>query len=270
MTVLMRASGAPARLAAGYASGDFEEGSPRRAVKDSDSHGWSQVYFPQYGWIDFEPTPNWPESELLGGDPASASSSGLINPGDFNPTPFDCARPDELLEGVAMLISYRPGQMGHQAQPAGFGQEVDPCDEFLFGQQGGISFLPGDSILVDVLIVVGIVFGTLGLFSVVLAFAWRRGLGDLPGERAYAKMTRLGTLAGIRRRAHQTPIEYSKSVGEAVPKTAQGAQTLGWAFALGRYGRETAGDDGVDTAWKSVRTWLFLRALRRLVPVGTA
>ena len=96
------------------------------------------------------------------------------------------------------------------------------------------------------------------------------GRGDLPGERAYVKMSRLGTLAGVRRQAHQTPLEYSKSVGRAVPRTAAGAQALGWAFALGRYGREGVGEDGIDAAWKSVRARLLLRALRRLVPIGNA
>ena len=62
MTVMLRAVGVPARLAAGYAAGEIPEGGGRRAVRDSDSHGWTQVYFPEYGWIDFEPTPKWPEA----------------------------------------------------------------------------------------------------------------------------------------------------------------------------------------------------------------
>ena len=271
MTVLLRSVGVPARLAAGYAAGDeLTEGATRRAVKDSDSHGWSQVYFPDLGWIDFEPTPNWPESELLGGDSQQAGSAPLLNTGDFQTAPFDCTRPEELIEGVAMLISYQPNGMGGQAQPLGFAQETDPCDEFLFADQGPLSFLPGDSIWAEVLVAVGIVVGTLTAAFVVVVFAWRRGLGDLPGERAYAKMSRLGTLAGLRRKPHQTPLEYSRSVGRALPKTAAGAQTLAWAFALGRYGRQAVDDERIDAAWKSVRTRLFLRALRRLVPVGAA
>ena len=267
MTVLLRSVGVPSRLAAGYAAGEFEDGAVRRAVKDSDSHGWSQVYFPGYGWIDFEPTPNWPESALLEGGSEQASSGPLLDTGDFAPTPFDCVRPEELIEGVAMLISYGPQGVEAPAPPVGAGQEADPCDEFLFADQGPLSFLPGDSIWAEVLVAVAAVLGALTAASVLGVFAWRRGLGDLPGERAYAKMARLGALAGVRRRPHQTPLEYARSVGLALPRTAAGAQTLGWAFALARYGRQAVEDERIDAAWKSVRTRLLLRALRRLVPV---
>ncbi len=267
MTVLLRSVGVPARLAAGYAAGEFEEGAARRAVRDSDSHGWAQVYFPGYGWIDFEPTPNWPESALLEGDAEQASPGPLLDPGDFKPTPFDCVRPEELIEGVAMLISYRPQGVEAATPPVGVAQEADPCDEFLFADQGPLSFLPGDSIWAEVLVAAAAVFGAAVAAVLAGVFAWRRGLGDLPGERAYAKMTRLGTLAGVRRRPDQTPLEYATSVGLALPRTAAGAQTLGWAFALGRYGRQAIEDERIDAAWKSVRTRLVLRALRRLVPI---
>jgi hypothetical protein len=175
-----------------------------------------------------------------------------------------------LIEELVMLISYQPNGTGGQTQPLGLAQEIDPCDEFLFADEGPLSFLPGDSIWAEVLVAVGVAGGVLAAALLVGVFAWRRGLGDLPGERAYAKMSRLGTLAGVRRRADQTPLEYARSVGLALPKTAAGAQTLGWAFALGRYGRQAVEDERIDAAWKSVRTRLFLRALRRLVPVGTA
>ena len=136
MTVLLRSVGVPARLAAGYSAGDLEDGASRRAVMDSDSHGWSQVYFPDFGWIDFEPTPNWPESDLLGGESPEARSLAPLDTGDFQATPFDCIRPEELIEGTAMLISYRRHGVGGQAQPVGQAQEADPCDEFLFAEEG--------------------------------------------------------------------------------------------------------------------------------------
>ena len=267
MTVMLRSVGVPSRLAAGYAAGEFEDGAARRAVKDSDSHGWSQVYFPGYGWIDFEPTPNWPESALLEGGSESAIPEPLPNAGNFTPSAFDCVRPEELVDELAMLISIRPQGAEAQGQSVGLAQELDPCDEFLFADQGPLSFLPGDSMWTEVLVAVAAVLGTLTAALLVVVFAWRRGLGDLPGERAYVKMARLGALAGLRRQPHQTPLEYARSVGHALPRTAAGAQTLGWAFALGRYGKQAVEDDRIDAAWKSVRMRLLLRALRRLVPV---
>lgn len=56
MTVLARAAGLPARIAVGYASGEFDSSTGRYTVTEANAHSWTQVYFPDYGWIDFEPT----------------------------------------------------------------------------------------------------------------------------------------------------------------------------------------------------------------------
>ncbi len=56
MTVLARAAGLPARLAIGYASGIYDAAESRYIVTEADSHAWTEIYFPDYGWIAFEPT----------------------------------------------------------------------------------------------------------------------------------------------------------------------------------------------------------------------
>lgn len=60
MAVLLRAEGVPARVATGYAMGeyDFERGAYR--VPGAAAHAWVEVYFPGYGWVEFEPTPAQP------------------------------------------------------------------------------------------------------------------------------------------------------------------------------------------------------------------
>jgi transglutaminase-like putative cysteine protease len=56
MVVLARAAGVPARLVGGYASGTYDEERARYVVTEADAHSWVEVYFPGYGWIEFEPT----------------------------------------------------------------------------------------------------------------------------------------------------------------------------------------------------------------------
>lgn len=56
MTVLARAAGLPARVAVGYATGTFDPTARRYVVTEAEAHSWTQVYFPNYGWVDFEPT----------------------------------------------------------------------------------------------------------------------------------------------------------------------------------------------------------------------
>jgi transglutaminase-like putative cysteine protease len=60
MVVLARAAGLPARLVTGYASGRFDQVQEQYVVTKADAHSWVQVYFPGYGWIEFEPTAGQP------------------------------------------------------------------------------------------------------------------------------------------------------------------------------------------------------------------
>jgi transglutaminase-like putative cysteine protease len=58
MTVLTRLLDIPARLVVGYTAGaPVKHGSSTYEVKNTDAHAWTEVYFPTFGWIRFEPTP---------------------------------------------------------------------------------------------------------------------------------------------------------------------------------------------------------------------
>ena len=269
MTVMLRAVGVPARLAAGYAAGEVPEGASRRAVRDSDSHGWTQVFFPEYGWIDFEPSPNWPEAAQF--SPASTSGIGA-GAGVKAPAqePYPCPAPDDLLGDTEFIRLHQPAVA--ETRPAWSAQEVDPCEEIdpaPASQQtpdAGDASPVLDPRVLDVGVPVAAGLGALSVVVLAAWLAWSRGLGRGPGERAYTKMSRLGTLAGIRRAASQTPGEYADTLGRAIPRVAAGAQAVAAAFAIGRYGGARPAETAdVDDAWKSVRGGLVRRALRRLV-----
>ncbi len=57
MVVMLRSLGIPSRFVTGYAPGEFEESSGSFIIRGRDYHAWPEVYFPGYGWIEFEPTP---------------------------------------------------------------------------------------------------------------------------------------------------------------------------------------------------------------------
>ena len=75
MAALLRFNGIPARVALGFATG-------RRAkdgtfvVSRTDAHAWVEVYFPQVGWVPFDPTPG----RSLPGQSPSSTSAGFMNP----------------------------------------------------------------------------------------------------------------------------------------------------------------------------------------------
>lgn len=56
MAVMLRVEGIPARVVAGYTTGEFDYELNAYRVPASAAHAWVEVYFPDYGWVEFEPT----------------------------------------------------------------------------------------------------------------------------------------------------------------------------------------------------------------------
>ncbi len=86
MAVLLRSVGVPARLAAGYTTGEKAENSNVYVVRDSNSHAWVEVFFPSYGWVPFEPTPGQVAPSVV--EPAPVEPPPFIPPSGEEP-PFE-------------------------------------------------------------------------------------------------------------------------------------------------------------------------------------
>ena len=54
--VLGRLGGLPTRFATGFAVGNWNPAEAVWVVTESEAHSWPEVYFPEVGWIPFEPT----------------------------------------------------------------------------------------------------------------------------------------------------------------------------------------------------------------------
>ena len=54
--VMLRTLGIPARVVAGYTPGSRNPFTGYYEVRNSDAHAWVEVYFPTYGWYEFDPT----------------------------------------------------------------------------------------------------------------------------------------------------------------------------------------------------------------------
>ena len=56
MAVMARVAGIPARLVQGYAEDEKEPGADVFHIAEEDGHAWAELFFPGYGWIEFEAT----------------------------------------------------------------------------------------------------------------------------------------------------------------------------------------------------------------------
>ena len=76
MAAMLRSQGIPARAASGYAEGTLDPEIGTYRITERDAHTWVEVYFPQYGWLEFEPTAG--ESILDRPSGAEFQDSGMI------------------------------------------------------------------------------------------------------------------------------------------------------------------------------------------------
>jgi protein-glutamine gamma-glutamyltransferase len=60
--VMLRTLGIPARVAVGYTPGTKNAVTGYYEVKGDNAHAWVEVYFPGYGWYEFDPTFNVPRA----------------------------------------------------------------------------------------------------------------------------------------------------------------------------------------------------------------
>jgi transglutaminase-like putative cysteine protease len=63
MAAMLRTQDVPARIAVGYTPGQQVD-DDQWVVRGLNSHVWVEVYFPEYGWVQFDPTPSGPRTDL--------------------------------------------------------------------------------------------------------------------------------------------------------------------------------------------------------------
>jgi Domain of unknown function (DUF4129)/Transglutaminase-like superfamily len=93
----------PARVATGYAMGEYDSGRGAYRVPGAAAHAWVEVYFPNYGWVEFEPTPARAVFERPVGDIASTATPPSPAAGSLGQAP-PSSRAVAVLIGATLLV----------------------------------------------------------------------------------------------------------------------------------------------------------------------
>jgi hypothetical protein len=125
MALMLRYIGIPARVAAGFVSGSYDNG--KWTVTDHDAHTWVEAWFPKYGWLPFDPTPGRGalEAPYTASSPHFDLTDGLLavaaklkRPGTFNLD--DLRKVRSSAAGVASDAN-RPQKRPSRVSDPGFG-----------------------------------------------------------------------------------------------------------------------------------------------------
>ena len=71
--VILRSLGIPSRFVVGYSTGELLEDG-QFLVRQKEAHAWPEVYFPNLGWVEFEPTASLPVIERLAGGTSNSTN----------------------------------------------------------------------------------------------------------------------------------------------------------------------------------------------------
>jgi hypothetical protein len=232
MVVLLRAVGIPARYVEGYSQGERVDGAFH--IVEWDGHSWPEVYFPEYGWIEFEPT---------GADP--------IN--DRSPSS------QSLAGGAANDRGGRGAQMPFD------GGEYDPSDEEALRRLLGRGNVPfweriglGGWLALSLSVVC---LGAVASFSIRRR---RQTEGLSVAERVYSDLVQWAMrLLRVRPLGHQTPHEYAGEVAGAVPKRRSEIERIADLYVQERFGGKTVRGEDVEVAWRLTWPALWRRWFER-------
>jgi transglutaminase-like putative cysteine protease len=247
MTVLLRALDIPARLAIGFALDDSARDPQTNliTVSEQNSWAWTEVYFPGYGWIEFNPTPG------LGGVARATDDSQFVDP--TTGLPFE----DPLLEGIDPNLI--PPELLMQPD-AGAGGVDAGAEEGVSGFNTPFAWL----LALAALVIVG---AGVGRFVWVSSF---RGLP--PASQRWAKLQTLAGWAGYPTRAQHTPHEAAAVLSASIRPRVD-VRPLAKSYVAERYGGDRARDAAEDTAdlealYAKARGRLARRALGRFLKFG--
>ena len=249
--VMLRAVGVPARFIAGWGPGEYIPDAEMFLIRDADRHGWTQVYFPEFGWIDYEVTPGQ-ASPARGQLPFVIGEEVGAPVGEFGDLVDDQAYLDDLdeLERIAALLRARDG--------ANF-----PGDDPEAGQLD-IPWQP-----------VAWTGGTAALIAIMSLLWWisLRGM-DAP-TKAYARMNRIAVLMGMRRRPNETVMEFASVLGDRTASAREHASLIAieyqkqvYSDSMGLEDEDAETPKRLERAWRGVARALFTRRLKQMAGFG--
>lgn len=218
LTIMLRSIGIPARLAVGFAPGQFNPFTGLYEVRNTDAYAVTEVFFPKYGWFAFDPIPG---HELIPPSIEEDQTFGVLQQfwqwvAGWLPSP------------VTSLLGRVFGAIGNW---------ITGLIAWIIGQlyRGWVGLFT--------LLLAGSGVGFMGWLGWQGWRRWRyqRWLAKLPPmERVYQQMINQLAQQGLRKHSAQTPGEFvQQASAHQSPERAAAIADISQAYVSWRYGGQS-------------------------------
>jgi transglutaminase-like putative cysteine protease len=196
-------------------------------VRDRNSYAWPEVYFPEIGWVPFNPTPDR-DADLTPRTDASVTidDSGSIFdqlPAGVGDIPAD---PAADVTDIKEPQTSSPGVTGSGEQP--------------------LEWYVSAAVTVFLAALVGLAM-----------LGWQRSVAGLPyPQQLWAKTVRLAGWGGIRPEPGQTPHDFAQRLGKRYLDVRDEMPVLADAYMKSRYGHKVLTKEEIETLnslWPEIR-----------------
>lgn len=199
MTVMLRSVGVPSRFSSGYAPGEWDAATGSATLRAKDRHTWSEVYFPGYGWVEFEATP------AVGSE----------------------------LEAIADIDSLGGNRPSDAYQDEGLDEDIVGGQA---GAGGPVTTSPNQWRITLLFVITAAVLLAYTLWS-ALAHRRQRFVRSDYASEVYRKMCFLASLVRLSPRPQQTPWEYYARLTSVFPQQAESFDCIVQTYVERRFSR---------------------------------
>ncbi|HLI68943.1 MAG TPA: transglutaminase domain-containing protein [Ktedonobacteraceae bacterium] len=230
MAIMARLLDIPARVVSGFSQGTYNPQQKAWIVNGNDAHSWVQIYFPDAGWVNFDPTPGF--STIGARNPVASPTPGATTPAPSNSPTATPRKP------VGTQPTHAAGQTG-----------------------GTPSLFSGGSSSVQNLFLAFSLVILLCSFMVLAVAIARYRVSRSSRSRIttiYARLCKLAGLVGSPHAAWQTPYEYTFALSQRFPQASATLRRLADLFVRERWAAPHQAP-GAREEQELVRLWPRLR-----------
>ena len=235
MAMMARQVGVPSRVAVGFTSGEVVDNNFLQ-VTTHDAHAWPELWFPDAGWVPFEPTPRADGTVSV---PTYTTPAGRLPSDETGQATPDATGPDTTTDPATRRVE--PPQVDNSDPLAGAGTDRGLLDRPLVRA--------GLAVVLLVLLVPVVKWARTQLA--------RRRAGHRPRDavaESYAELTSWARDAGIGRRGAETPAAYARRLSGDFPGDADPLVELTGLFERAEYAPSEPGDNQAADARRLARS----------------